>query len=110
MEKKLKIFISMGMKSKSTEQVRQEMNKVFVEIQKDLPNVVLIDSVIDNADKEIAIKGNSISIWYLGKSLELMSEANLVFFINDWENYKGCKIERMVAEKYGKLCVNKVIK
>ena len=102
----MKIFISMGMKAKSTDQVRVEMKKVFDAIKEKLPEADLIDSIIDGADKSIALKGDDIGVWYLGESLKMMSEADIVFFVNNWEDYRGCSIERKVAEAYGKYCVN----
>lgn len=95
----------MGMKSKSTEQVRQEMNSVFEKIQKKIPEAELIDSIIDGADSHIAKDGDSVGLWYLAKSLELMSQADLVFFVNDYRDYRGCRVEEMCAKAYGKLCI-----
>ncbi len=102
----MKVFISMGMKSKSTDQVRVEMESVFNEIKKKLPEAELLNSVIDGADKTIALKGDDVGVWYLGESLKIMSEADMVFFVNDYREFRGCSIERMVAERYGKLCVD----
>lgn len=102
----MKVFISMPMKSKSTEQVRQEMLKVQQYIVSKLSNLQFIDSVIDGADKDIAIKGDDAGVWFLGESLKLMSEADLVFFVNDWKDYRGCAVERMVAERYGKFYID----
>lgn len=96
----------MPMKSKSTEQVRAEMSKVFAVIEEKLPEAELIDSIIDDADKDIALRGDDAGLWYLGKSIILLSEADLVFFVNDWANYRGCSTERKVAEDYGKFCVD----
>ena len=96
----------MGMKSKSTEQVRQEMQKTFQQIKEKLPEAELIDSVIDGADNHIAKDGDSIGLWYLGKSLQMLAEADLVFFINDWQEFRGCSVERKCAEAYGKMCVD----
>ena len=96
----------MPMKSKSTDQVRVEMAKVAEHIKTKLPDAEFIDSVIDGADKSIAIKGDDAGVWYLGKSLQLLSEADIVFFVNDYKDYRGCSIEREVAEKYGKFCVD----
>lgn len=106
----MKIFISMGMKAKSTAQVRVEMNKVFDVIKNKFPNAEFIDSVIDGADKDIAIKGDDVGVWYLGKSILLLSEADIVFFVNDWRDFRGCSIEREIAEKYGKFCVDIKVK
>ena len=101
----MKIFISMGMKSKSTEQVRQEMQNVFEQIKEKLPDAELIDSVVDGADKHIAIEGDDAGLWYMGKSLVLMSEADIVFFVNDYQEFRGCRVEKLCADSYGKLCV-----
>lgn len=102
----MKVFISMPMKSKSTSQVRAEMEKVYRAILAKLPQAEFIDSVIDGADMKIATTGDDAGVWYLGKSLELLSEADLVFFVNDYKDYRGCMIERIVAEKYGKFCID----
>lgn len=96
----------MPMKSKSTEQVRVEMSKVFEYIKTKLPEAELIDSIIDGADKEIALKGDDVGLWYLGKSILLLAQADIVFFVNDWKNYRGCSIERKTAESYSKFCVD----
>ena len=37
----------------------------------------------------------------LGKSISLMSEADLVVFAPGWENARGCRIEHEVAKEYG---------
>lgn len=95
----------MGMKSKGIEQVRVEMNKVFAYIKSKLPEVELIDSVIDGADKEIALKGDDVGVWYLGESIKRLAEADLVFFVNDWRNFRGCSIEHQIAKAYGKFCL-----
>lgn len=96
----------MPMKSKSVEQVRSEMNKAFEYIKAKLPEAELIDSVMEGADKEIALKGDDIGLWYLGKSITILSGADIVFFVNDWKDFRGCSVERKVAEEYGKFCVD----
>ena len=95
----------MPMKAKSTEQVRSEMTKVFEYIKSKLPEAVLLESIFDGADKDIALKGDDAGLWYLGKSLMLLSQADLVFFVNDWASFRGCSTERKVAGEYGKFCV-----
>ena len=96
----------MPMKSKSTEQVRVEMAKVFDFIKVKLPEAELIDSIVDGADKDIALRGDDAGLWYLGKSIILLSSASLVFFVNDWKDFRGCSAERKVAEEYGKFCID----
>ena len=96
----------MGMKSKNTEQVKQYMAEVVESIKKKLPDSEHIDSVIDDADKALAIKDDDVGVWYLGESLKMMSEADIVFFVEGYENFRGCRIERQVAEAYGKYCID----
>lgn len=96
----------MPMASKSVEQVRKEMNNMFAYIKEKLPNVELIDTVIDGADKDIAIKWDDAAIWYLSKSLELMTKADLVFFVDWYKDYRWCNAERFIAEKYWKFCID----
>lgn len=40
-------------------------------------------------------------LWFLGKSLELLSTADVAYFIGEWKNYRGCKIENTCAKEYG---------
>lgn len=95
----------MSMKSKSTEQIKVETEKVYKYIKEKLPQAELIDSVIDGADKAIAVKGDDAACWYLAKSIELMAKADLVFFVNNWKSARGCSVERKVAEAYNKFCI-----
>lgn len=57
--------------------------------------VEILDSFFKDAPHE------STPVWFLGKSLEVLSKANLAYFIGDWKNYRGCKIENTVAHEYG---------
>ena len=40
-------------------------------------------------------------LWFLGKSLELLSTADMAYFAKGWENARGCKIENECAIQYG---------
>lgn len=95
----------MPMKGKSAEQVKKEMQEVCEKIKTKLPAAIFIDSIIDGADKEIALKGDDMAIWYLSKSLELMADADLVFFVGNRFGSRGCEIEYQVAKSYQKLIV-----
>ena len=41
-------------------------------------------------------------MYYLAKSIEAMSEADIVIFANGWEETRGCRIEFEIAKQYGK--------
>lgn len=40
-------------------------------------------------------------LWYLAKSLELLSAADVAYFVKGWEKARGCKIENTCAIEYG---------
>jgi hypothetical protein len=40
-------------------------------------------------------------LWFLGKSIELLSVADAAYFAKDWDKYRGCKIEHSCAVEYG---------
>lgn len=94
----LKVFISQPMINKTDEQIFDERNRAIDIIKETYGNdIVVLDSFI----KEDAPAGTKIPVWFLGKSLEVLSQANLAYFIGDWKKYRGCKIENIVAHEYG---------
>ena len=91
-----KIFISQPMNGKTDKQIATErkhavmiLNNYFEE------KIEVIDSIITDAPK------NAKPLWYLSKSLELMSNADVVVFTAGWEKYRGCRIEHTCAVEYG---------
>ena len=52
----------------------------------------IIDSFID---------GEGTPLWYLGKSIELLSTADIAYFLKGWNTARGCRIEYMCASDYG---------
>lgn len=93
-----KLFISCPMKGRTEENIRKSMEKMhkIAEIVFDQELEVIPTYIEDNPPEN----GNQ-GIWYLGKSIQLLSEAD--FFIGiEWNDYfKGCETERMVARDYG---------
>ncbi len=93
---KLKVFISQPMRDKTNEQILNERKRAINIIKKKFgKDVEILDSFFKDAPHE------STPVWFLGKSLEVLSKANLAYFIGDWKNYRGCKIENTVAHEYG---------
>ena len=60
-----------------------------------MEKVVVIDSFIQGAPVDAK------PLWYLGKSLELLSTADIAYFAKGWEEARGCRIEHECAEEYG---------
>ena len=91
-----KLFISQPMKDKTNEEILTEREKA-IESAKALlgEEVEVIDSFFKDAPHDAR------PLWFLGKSLELLSTADVAYFAKDWDKYRGCKIENTCAIEYG---------
>ena len=56
-----------------------------------------VDNVITSFENDPEPK----PLWYLGKSLELMSKCDVVIFMEGWEKARGCQLEHAACEAYG---------
>ena len=56
-----------------------------------------VDNVITSFENDPDPK----PLWYLGKSLELMSKCDVVIFMEGWEKARGCQLEHAACEAYG---------
>ncbi len=91
-----KVFISQPMKDKTDEEIKAE-RKQLVDHAKVMvgEEIQVIYSFFESAPHDAR------PLWFLGKSLELMSQADVVVFGDGWENARGCKIEHECAVQYG---------
>lgn len=91
-----KLFISQPMKDKTDEQILKERNLAIQEVKELVgDDVKVIDSFFKDAPHDAR------PLWFLGKSLELLSTADVAYFAKDWDKYRGCKIEHTCAVEYG---------
>ena len=91
-----KLFISQPMKGKSDEEILVERKKAVTEAQKMAGEPVeVIDSFFQNAPADAR------PLWFLGKSLELLSTADIAYFADGWQDARGCRIEHECAVEYG---------
>ena len=93
----MKLFISQPMRDKTDEEIKSERNDIIGKVKERYPDteIEVIDSFFENAPHE------ANPLWFLGKSLELLSTADIAYFANGWENYRGCRIENVCAHAYG---------
>lgn len=91
-----KLFISQPMKGKTDEQILAEREQA-IEAAKKLvgEEVEIIDSFFQ------AAPADAKPLWFLGKSLELLSSADVAYFAPGWNQFRGCKIEHECAVQYG---------
>ena len=92
----LKVFISLPMNGKSNEQIKAEQQEILKKLPKTDQEIELLNSVID----EWAPGDSNPGLWYLAKSIEIMSRADIVMFAPDWKTARGCIVEEMCADRY----------
>ena len=91
-----KIMISQPMQGKSEEQIKNERAEIIKNI------IANGDEYIDTIIKEDAPKNSNPGMWYLAKSIEIMSKVDIVYFMKNWEKARGCRIENKICQDYGK--------
>ena len=91
-----KLFISQPMRGKTDEEILAERKKAIESAERNLGEPVeVIDSFFQNAPADAR------PLWFQGKSLELLSTADIAYFAKGWEDARGCRIENQCAIEYG---------
>lgn len=91
-----KLFISQPMNGKTDREILEERQKAIKSAEKELgERVEVIDSFFQSAPADAR------PLWFLGKSLELLSVADAAYFAKGWEKARGCRIENQCAIEYG---------
>lgn len=84
------------MKGKTDEEILAERRKAVRSAERVLGETVeVIDSFFQSAP--VGAK----PLWFIGKSLEFLSDADIAYFAKDWQKARGCKIEHERAVEYG---------
>lgn len=84
------------MRGKTNEEIMAVREKAIESAERELGEKV---EVIDSFFKDAPVDANPL--WYLAKSLELLSTADVAYFAKDWEEARGCRIENECAIEYG---------
>ncbi len=91
----MKIMISQPMKGKTKEEINAE-REVYVKALEAEGHEIL-DTVFAESPEEAQNK----PVWYFSKAIEAMSTVDAVYFMDGWEEARGCKLEHQIAEAYG---------
>jgi hypothetical protein len=95
-----KVFISQPMNGLSDLQIEEDRARVIEGLYNEgykPDEITIIDSFIE----ENAPANVNSGLWYLGKSLELLADADIAVFAKGWKNARGCQIEFKCAKEYG---------
>jgi hypothetical protein len=92
----MKVFISQPMKDKTEKEIVDQRKRIEDYIRGEVnEDVEIIDSYVQDAPDECN------PVFFLGLSLQFLSQADLAVFAQGYENARGCVIEREVCNKYG---------
>ena len=92
-----KLFISCPMRGRTEENIKKSMEKMhkIAEIVFD-QELEVIPSYSEDGPPDT----NDARLWYLGKSIQLMADAD--YFIGvEYADFAGCYIETVAAREYG---------
>lgn len=95
-----KVFISQPMKGKTDNEILLERDRAIKVIKETInDDVEFVDSFFNINDG--VPNGINKPLWFLAKSIALLSTADIAYFISGWNQARGCKIEHECAAQYG---------
>jgi Asp-tRNA(Asn)/Glu-tRNA(Gln) amidotransferase A subunit family amidase len=90
----MKAIISQPMKGLTEEQIRRERAEAVKFLEE--KGYEVVDTVFPDFKNE----GN-IPLKYLSKAIEAIADVDLVYFLGDWRDSRGCRIEFECCIQYG---------
>jgi len=95
----MKVYISQPMRGLSDEQIRKDREEVVEWVKAHWDDVEILETYHPEW-AEAASKHNDRRIYFLGQSITMMSDADMVVMLNDYNFYDGCICEEKVAGQY----------
>ena len=92
----MKIFISQPMNGLSELEILNQRERAV-----DILKAIYKNEEIEVLDTLFDLEEGTHPLVYLGKSIEVLSEADVAFFCKGCEKARGCVIEMMCCKKYG---------
>ena len=94
----IKIFISQPMRGKTDDEILKAREKAIEAIKEyHGDEIQILDSYFSDYDPE----NGCIPLKYLAKSLEILADADIAYFLKGWQDARGCRIENECAIEYG---------
>lgn len=87
------------MKDKTVDEIAETRHRAIEDLKEHFPNEELgiIDTWLDDEKN---------SLWKLGRSIQLLSTADVAYFTAEFDLYRGCRIEYKCADEYG---INRIL-
>lgn len=90
----MNIMISQPMRGKSTDQIKAERAEVEAALQ--AKGHYVIDSVFTTIPNT-----KNKPLWCLGASFQIIADCDAVYFMDGWEDARGCRMEMEACKQYG---------
>lgn len=94
----VKVFISQPMKDKTEEEILKVREKAIVSVKRHCGDSV---EVLGSYFADYNPDTGCVPLKYLAKSLELLADADIVYFARGWQDARGCRIENECTIEYG---------
>lgn len=92
----MKVMISLPMNGKTDDEIYTETKKIT-----DKLNELHIEVVASNFKQDPPDTCQHPPLFYMAKSIDMISKVDAVFFHKDWRYGRGCRIEREICRVYG---------
>lgn len=106
MDKMVKVFFSQPMHDLTNDEILKERGFMLSEFREFLIRELGFDNDIVIQDVNLIFDQpgpeDAGRLWYLGRSIQNMDEADYIVFHNHWRSAKGCWVEHSAAEMYFK--------
>lgn len=93
-----KAFISVPMKNKHKKEIENDINVMKAKVEEMYDNVHFVNTIVEDKPP---YETNNEAIWYLSKSIELLSYCDILVCKKNVDKYNGCFIEKEIAKRYG---------
>jgi len=93
-----KVFISMPMRGRTSEAIENSITELKWDIAANTQGKCeFLNTIVKDEPPQ---NGNQV-IWYLGKSIEILAQANTLAVPKQRDQYPGCQVEALIGRQYG---------
>lgn len=96
-----KVFLSVPMKGRTKERIEDSLEKMkaIAKIALDNEEIEFINTLVE---EQPPYETSNEAIWYLGKSIELLSQADVLVCVDTpyWLHAYGCENEKRIFQDY----------
>ena len=97
--RKLNVFISQPMSNKSKDEIFETKERIIKKV-KDYFQTDDLKFMKSYFETKYSKKLKNESLYFLSKSLKVLSKSDVIIMASGWENSRGCKIEYECARLY----------